>query len=185
MRRILDLPEDYDTEDEEACGPGGLVPNSHEEEDFGGEALKHKKVVDRAIRRLARDGQPSPLTNLTQTLQVRRRKARGYDDDAIGTVRERRVTTTSHGRQPNKRGKSIGKASLQPPLEESRSRSRGAQESQEDGLDDLDLDLLGESRDENEKGEGEEGDEESGIDDTEEGEGDDDTEEEVGGGEEV
>ena len=210
MRRILDLPEDYDTEDEGSWGPGGLVPNPGiEDEDFGGEALKHKKVVDRAVRRLARNGQPSPLADLTQSLQIRRRnKARDCindDHDGIGTgvTRERRVATTtasSYRRPPTaKRGKNgtstntstgrgTGKSSgsLLPPIEASgrRSRSLGAaHDSQEDGLDDLDLDLLGESRVEKADGDGdgEEGDEESGIEDTEEGEGDDDTEEDTAG----
>lgn len=160
MSRIIDLPEDYDTEDEGSWGPGGLVPNLNEEEDYGGEALRHKKVVDRAIRRLAREGQTGSLTGLGQSLHPRKRKAREYDDSdkREGDRHQKRIKTSAgHG-----------------PAGESRDRDRG---SQEEGLDDLDLDLLGESRDEH----GEEMDDESGIDDSEEG--DDETEEE--GGEDV
>ena len=163
MSRIIDLPEDYDTEDESSWGPGGLVPNPNEEEDYGGEALRHKKVVDRAIRRLAREGQIGSLTGLGQSLHPRKRKGREYDDNDKG-----------EGNRHQKRIKSSAGQVLRP-AGESHDRERG---SHEEGLDDLDLDLLGESRDE--RGE-EEMDDESGIDDTEEG--DDETEEE--GGEEV
>lgn len=155
MSRIINLPEDYDTEDEGSWGPGGLVPNPNEQEDYGGEALRHKKVVDRAIRRLAREGQTGSLTGLGQSLNPRKRKSREYDDN------DRR-----EGNRNQKRSKSSGGQGLRPTGE---CQDKG---SQEDGLDDLDLDLLGESRDEH----GEEDmDDESGADDTEEG--DDETEE--------
>ena len=56
MNRISDLPNGYDTDDEDSWGPGGLLPNPgrQEREDFGGEALRYKKVYDRAVRRLDR-----------------------------------------------------------------------------------------------------------------------------------
>ncbi|MCJ1266196.1 hypothetical protein MMC22_006079 [Lobaria immixta] len=55
MKRIKDLPDGYDTDDEQAWGPGGLVPNPDEMEDFGEEALRQTKSIDRTVRRLIRD----------------------------------------------------------------------------------------------------------------------------------
>jgi hypothetical protein len=55
MSRIVDLPDDYDTDDAGGFGPGGLVPSSAEGEDFGGEARALRKVIERALRRLARE----------------------------------------------------------------------------------------------------------------------------------
>jgi len=58
MSRIMDLPDGYDTEDENgrAWGPGGLVPNpGMEEDDWGAEALANRKVIARACRRLGRE----------------------------------------------------------------------------------------------------------------------------------
>ena len=52
MKRIKDLPDGYDTDDEQAWGPGGLVPNPDEMEDFGEEALRQTKSIDRTVRRL-------------------------------------------------------------------------------------------------------------------------------------
>ena len=60
MQRIAALPADYDTEDEDSFGPGGLVPGPDEEDDFGAEALKRKKVLDRAVRRLYRGQEGAP-----------------------------------------------------------------------------------------------------------------------------
>lgn len=60
IKRVYYLPDDYDSENEESIGPAGLVPNMYtsglnEEDDFGGEANMHRKILSRAIRRLARD----------------------------------------------------------------------------------------------------------------------------------
>lgn len=126
MNRVKTLPEMYDTEDEGAWGPGGLVAGHGEHEDFGEEAVAHKKAIDRAIRRLERE-ENGALGGLIRGYHRRKRKSRGFADDEEkeGRSRKRR-----------KEGESGG------PITE-RSRGRG----REDALDDLDLDLLGEGRD--------------------------------------
>lgn len=54
MNRIRDLDDTYDTEDEKSWGPGGLVPNSQDLDDFGEEAARHHKSINRLLRRLYR-----------------------------------------------------------------------------------------------------------------------------------
>ena len=157
MTRIIELPEDYDTADESSWGPGGLVPNPGEAEDYGAEALIHKKVIDRAIRRLAREEQLGLLSDLSQSFRPHKRKARDYDDF---DVRE-------HGKS-GKRSKHAGTLRSAQATDHHENGSLG------EGLDDLDLDLLGESREED-RGE-DKADDESGLDDTEDG---DETDEEV------
>ncbi|PYH47434.1 putative INO80 chromatin remodeling complex (Ies1) [Aspergillus saccharolyticus JOP 1030-1] len=54
-RRLSNLPEGYDTDDEEkAWGKGGLVPKPDEEEDFGESASYFLSVIRKAARRLDR-----------------------------------------------------------------------------------------------------------------------------------
>ena len=158
MKRIRDLPENYDSEDElseHRWGPGGLLPNPNEVEDFGAEALSQKKSIDRAIRRLARDGVAGPLGGLIKGYRRRKRKAKGYgEDEETGEC------------MPRKRLKQSDQAGAHT------DRSRDG-ERPEEGLDDLDLDLLGESRDDDQMT-----DEDSGMDDSE-GEGEDMSEEDV------
>lgn len=133
MKRIRDLPDAYDSEDaiDQAWGPGGLLPNSHNEpEDYGEEAIRMKKVLDRAVRRLLReedDGLPSG----SRGGYIKRKRKR----DDVGTGDEqsaysnRKRSRLNHGRAVSSRG----------PV-------RGGM--QEEGLDELDFELLGESRDE-------------------------------------
>lgn len=88
MNRIKDLPDMYDTEDEYAWGPGGLLPNNRDEgEDFGEEALSYKKAIDRTIRRLYRDENAGALNR-----NFKRLRKRGYseDDEKDGRSRKRR-----------------------------------------------------------------------------------------------
>ena len=150
MSRIIDLPEDYDTEDEGAWGPGGLVPNRDEENDYGGEALRHKKVIDRALRRLARDDHGGRLRDLGYSLQGGQRLSGGNArTETLGTRRSR---------AQNKRldGQESGQA-----------EGSGDQGAHGGALDDLDLDLLGEGR-EGDRVE-DESNEDSGMDETEDG----------------
>ena len=179
MSRIIDLPDDYDTDDDGSWGPGGLVPKPGEEEDYGGEALKHKKVLDRAVRRLARDGQGDALGGLAQSyLKSRKRRARRYSEDdmqdAAGNPRNAKRSKISRSR-----GLLLG-----PEERRTRTRSRGeggggdgGSGGPEDVLDDLDLDLLGESRDGDQVDD--EMEEDSGGDESEDG--GDDTEDEMMG----
>ena len=125
-RRIRDLPDGYDSEEEGSWGPGGLLPRPGEVEDYGEEALRHKKVIDRALRRLTREENKGLYDGLVQGYQKRKRKAADYLDDE-----------DQNPNIPMKRSRSrMGN--------DERVQDRG---SHEEALDDLDLDLLGESRD--------------------------------------
>ncbi|MCJ1350470.1 MAG: hypothetical protein MMC33_000451 [Icmadophila ericetorum] len=161
MTRIVNLPEDYDTEDENSWGPGGLVPNLNELEDYGGEALKHKSILERAVRRLSRDPQSSnALDGLTQSLQTRINRGRVEENGTIAMDRlgsQRTQVNEENSPRPTKT-----------------KASRKTNEAQADGLDDLDLDILGERH--GEPG-GDEMDEDSRSDGSDNGE--DDTEEDA------
>lgn len=190
MKRIKELPDDYDTEDEQAWGPGGLVPNrrdprewqSEKDDDYGEEALRQRKCIDRAVRRLMRDDAGGPLEGLVKGYRKRKRKgsegytmvgnSRGGATSGGGTAggasgrgrEERRARKRNKNHTDNREGRDR--------VSSRRERSEG--ERREEGLDDLDLDLLGESRDDDHE---DEMDEESGMDS--EGEGDEVTEEEL------
>lgn len=129
MQRILDLPDDYDTEEESSWGPGGLIPNPEKEDnDYGGEALEQKKVLDRAQRRLTRaDDNKSPSRT---------------DQDDLVKMRTS-VSINRHGGTANIYNKHRRVRGGQPVLSDDLARIRGLQEGE---LDDLDLDLLGEGR---------------------------------------
>lgn len=116
-RRISELPDLYDTEDEGSWGPGGLVPNPGEEEDYGEDALYKHKILNRALRRTNRwdDGDAENRTV---------KKGRGHnkadvDDEAQGFPKRRKRSST--------------------PVAD----DEGADNEE---LDDLELELLGESR---------------------------------------
>lgn len=115
-RRISELPDLYDSEDDNAWGPGGLVPNPGEEEDYGEEALYKQKILNRALRRISRweDGTVEDRSSI---------KGRSYKD----AIADRRVQ-----RLPKR------KRSSTPVVDED------AADNEE--LDDLELELLGESR---------------------------------------
>ena len=158
MKRIRDLPDDYDTEDERSertWGPGGLLPNPDESEDFGEEAVSQKKAIDRAIRRLARDEVGGPLEGLIKGYRRRKMRTKDYaeDEETAERMSRKRLKHIDH------QGKRM-------------ERSRDG-ERHEEGLDDLDLDLLGESRDDDQMT-----DEDSGMEDSE-GEGEDMSEEDA------
>ena len=151
MSRIINLSEDYDTDDEGSWGPGGLVPNQEEDSDFGGEALRHKKVLDRALRRLARQEEGGSRGALSSKLRRER------------TVDVQIKSRVINGRSGRKRRRSSGPGESR--QEVVADPSQGGQSA---GLDDLDLDLLGEGRGDG-HGEEESHNEESGGDDTEDG----------------
>ena len=129
MNRVQDLPDMYDTDEENSWGPGGLIPNRTEMDDYGEEAVRHKKIIDRAMRRLHREENGGPLGGLVRGYNKRKRRSRGYADDEY----EREESP----KKRKKHGKHVGDRAT-------RSRVRGAYD---EGLDDLDLDLLGENRD--------------------------------------
>ena len=147
--RVMEVPDMYDTEDERSWGPAGLVPNhGREGEDYGEESIRHKKVVDRALRRLGREGSGGGVSGhgmMRGLFPKRKRKEREYlDEDGDG------------GRERKRRKE--GNDGQDTPVRE----RNGDGQPRQEGLDDLDLDLLGEGRSgsEDESGmEGSEGDE--------------------------
>lgn len=164
MKRIINLPDGYDSEDEHSYGPGGLVPNPGEDEDYGEEALRSKKQLDRAIRRLEREGHGGPLGGLLKSLHKRKRpEYESGDEDDQGD-----------GQHSVKARKTNGSAS-----HAAQSSRRRDEASHEEGLDDLDLDLLGESRGEEDQVDEEMEEGESGMDDESEGGGDEQSDEEM------
>lgn len=146
MNRVKDLPEMYDTDEDASWGPGGLMPNQQEAEDFGEEAIRYKKVIDRAVRRLFREQNGGSFGGFAKGYK-RKRRPRHYADDE-----------EERGNQSKKRRKD-GHAPFGGDMHHGRSHHRGHQEE----LDDLDRDLLGEGRDE---------DDDSGTDDSEGNDGD-------------
>ena len=134
MRRIRDLPDDYASEREDSWGPGGLLPNGDEDEDYGEEALQLKKVFDRTMRRLEREDNG----RLPSDLRVGHRKRKRKSEDR--TSEDEPQNAVGHGK-----GRLDG-------------------EFRDETLDDLDMDLLGESRDDEQMEE--ELDEDSGDDDS-------------------
>ena len=163
MKRIIYLPDGYDSEDEHSYGPGGLVPNPGEEEDYGEEALRGKKHLDRAVRRLDREAHGGPLRGLVKSFQ-KRKKAR-YESGDEEDQGQRRYSM--------KASKTNGSAS-----HGMQARHRRDRASHEEGLDDLDLDLLGESREDDQVDEDME-DGESGMEDESEGGGDEQSDEDM------
>lgn len=165
MQRIYGLPEKYDTDDEQ-WGPGGLVQGQGEEDDYGEDALRYKKAMDRAVRRLERDAGGAAYHGVVRFHGKRKRKPeKVYSDDPPheGEFKRPRKRALLPGRLNSsdfRPGNGVG-----PPEE----RGQGGGPKPEESLDDLDLDLLGESRDD-ENGEVDM-EEDSGLDDTE-GEGD-------------
>ncbi|KAL8953675.1 MAG: hypothetical protein Q9222_000512 [Ikaeria aurantiellina] len=162
MKRIRDLPANYDTDDERSQGPGGLMPNPGEKEDYGEVALRHKKALDRAVRRLWRDDHvATPRGAISGNLKRKRKNAKASPaGEALdqGFQGSHRPYDAPPARLASAQTRPVvspenGNAS-RPPI--------GTK--QEEGLDDLDLDLLGENR------EGEDGVEDldsgSGINDT-------------------
>ena len=159
MKRIRDMPNDYDTDEERFGMPGGLIPNPGEKEDYGEDALRQKKALDRAIRRLERGDSGLRLNGLTRISARRKRKHEASASNAgqpILKTRRQGAALQRHGALTAVKANTTAAG----PQER-----RGNDEAMhEEGLDALDLDLLGESRD------GEHGDEdveeESGLDDS-------------------
>ncbi|KAG8525518.1 uncharacterized protein KY384_009162 [Bacidia gigantensis] len=133
MNRLKDLPDMYDTDDENSYGPGGLVPNRNEIDDYGEEAVRYRKIIDRAIRRLDRDQYGKSAEGLVhhyeQHLGVPREFNRGRERPEMYTHQD------AHNRAHLRGG--------------SRHQKDAATDEQ---LDDLDLDLLGENRNSDQEG---------------------------------
>ena len=126
MNRVKDLPDMYDTEEEGSWGPGGLVPNLGEIEDFGEEAVAYRKAIDRAVRRLYREETGGTLSRLANNYRKGKRRPRGYDVDEEKQPRSKKRRREDGSHVPD-----------------------GVRS--EEALDDLDRDLLGEGRDEDDE----------------------------------
>ena len=126
MNRVKDLPENYDSDEDTSWGPGGLVPNRNEPEDYGAEAVRYKKVLDRALRRLARAENDGPATGLSKGYRRRRKRSMEREDVQEGFDRYEARKGGNDGASGQK------------------TKDRGGQ-ADEDQLDELDLDLLGEN----------------------------------------
>ena len=141
MNRVKELPDMYDSDEENVWGPGGLLPSRYDGEDFGEEALFYKKAIDRAARRLHRQESTAPTGDGVTVKQYHKGKRKG---------REYASEEKQGGSHMIRRHNELNRTSA----------FNGHR--QESGLDDLDLALLGEGQDEDE----EMMDDESGINDS-------------------
>ena len=119
------LDETYDSEEEDSFGPGGItlcIPfkGSIEQDDFGGNAHHYKKVLQRSIRRLARDD-GIELTSYEFMSSAKPQQTNGT-----------KAPTKPRPRPVAKKSGSMNPAKISMPA---------------DDLDDLDMDLLGEGQD--------------------------------------
>ena len=132
MSRLHRYSDMYDSDDENALGPGGLVPSSSEKEDFGEEAIRHKTAIDRALRRLFREDNGGSAAVALRAEERRHRKTREpVEADPQPSVRKRRKYVRRAPPRPRHQ-----KVIVEPVVDED--------------LDELDLDLLGENREEGE-----------------------------------
>ncbi|KAL9605085.1 MAG: hypothetical protein Q9219_000019 [cf. Caloplaca sp. 3 TL-2023] len=162
MKRIWDLAEDYDSEDERSGGPGGLVPNPTEDEDYGEGALRHKKALERAIQKLGKAGNGNGFSRVIHRPGKRKGKQERNGSDVQAEEGAQKV------RQAGVELSERLKPNRMTPIKGGRQqggRRPGMGLKQEESLDDLDLDLLGENHDD-ENGEGDV-EEDSGLDETE------------------
>ena len=139
MNRVKGLPDIYDSDEENAWGLGGLLPNRNEADDFGEEALSYKKAIDRAVRRLHRQENSMSSGTANKHHQEKKRMPRDNKNNGISKRRPKDRSSRGAGFSGNHR-----------------------RVQREETLDDLDLALLGEGQDEDD-----EMDYDSGMDDTE------------------
>lgn len=171
MKRIYELPDGYDTEGERSWGPGGLVPGPGEKEAYGEDALRHKKALDRAIRRLERDDNGASMNGVVREGNPKR-KAKQRSGGSDDRQSEPGVGMAGKGEEGYLKQPKSSQIRAEDEAQQHEEGGRGDGLKPEEGLDDLDLDLLGESRDEENGDEDVEDVEDSGLDDTEgEGEG--------------
>ncbi|KAL8943234.1 MAG: hypothetical protein Q9211_001052 [Gyalolechia sp. 1 TL-2023] len=164
MKRIYDMANDYDSEDERAGGPGGLVPNVGEEEDYGEGALGHKRALDRAARRLGKEGNGALVDGVMHRPGKRKKKQEQSGFDEMATDERARKGREQQADELPERATPEEKTERKGPRQQE-GRRPATRLKQEESLDDLDLDLLGENR-QDDNGE-EDLEEESGMDETE------------------
>ena len=137
MNRLKELPSMYDTDDEKSWGPGGLIASPNEDDDYGEEAVRYRKIINRAIRRLGRREEGGAVANVVKKYGKQSTSFNGSMNGATTKAR------------PAKK-----------PIPRTSGRTGRSRRKQEEQLDDLDLDLLGENRDDGHE-------DDSALDDTE------------------
>lgn len=168
MNRIKDLPDMYDSDDRHphSWGPGGLMPDPEELEDFGEEALSYKKAIDRAMRRLYREENPGSLGSLVKGYRTRKRREQGYaeGDETDGHARKRGDRESRRERDSGALDTAYDRDLAVDEEAQGRSRKRRRDDNghrmlngshdgsrREGALDDLDLALLGEGQDDDDE----------------------------------
>lgn len=135
IKRIFYLPELYDSEEEEQnYSHSGLVSNRSRleddvDEDFGGEALEQKKVIDRAVRRVGRQDGSLPSRQADESMESSKPMPATANGSRVSQLSGAKGKGRNSSRNPSRR------RSLQPLM---------PSEAKSDALDDLDMDLLGE-----------------------------------------
>ena len=122
----------YDSDEEGAWGPGGLLQNRMEIDDFGEEAQSYKKAIDRAVRRLERYDNSLSVGGLGRQGRKGKKRGQGF------------VEKEEKERPSRKRRRDEGSRALEV-------ETNGAGGRHEEALDDLDLALLGEGQEQEEQ----------------------------------
>ncbi|KKA21346.1 INO80 chromatin remodeling complex [Rasamsonia emersonii CBS 393.64] len=145
-KRMLEkLPDDYDTDDENSWGKGGLIPNPEEQEDFGEAAHYFLSVVRKAARRLDRwdwENANGPKKD-RQKAREERRKAYRSGAPIIGLGAARATPKVSRATKPESSATDAAAASTKTDVEPSSPMPADDVEGDET-LDDIDKELLGE-----------------------------------------
>jgi Ino eighty subunit 1 len=169
-RLLQGVPDGYDTEDEEnSWGKGGVLPNPDEEEDFGECASYFLSVIRKATRRLDRwdyENANGPKRNRRQEREERHRARMDVFsfDDSLDIGGGRTSTSARNKARAARNAKRRAETAAGPKVEAAAAshatgdhRSRGAATAADsakagaeapkggdDGLDDIDRELLGE-----------------------------------------
>ena len=134
MTRIVQLPDDYDSEEESSWGSGGIVPNPEEMQDYGGEALSNKKVFDRIWRRLGREEtRKDPYSTFAAEFQAMAQKKKEQQNE-IPMPDERYKRPLGTGR----RARGGRRSQVQ------KGQIEVATETQEEQMNDIEMDMGGE-----------------------------------------
>lgn len=129
IKRVFYLPDNYDTENEDdSIGSGGITPNGYlngtiDSDDFGADAQHYRKVLQRSIRRLARDD--------------------GIEYPVVDNPPPPKPPPQANGTRSTPAAKGRSRPSAKKPGQVTAANVKDDSPRAED-LDDLDMDLLGE-----------------------------------------
>ncbi|MCJ1307865.1 hypothetical protein MMC25_001513 [Agyrium rufum] len=127
MMRIMDLPDNYDSEEEDAnWGPGGILPRPDRDEmDWGAEARRLRRVLARAERRFVREDGAKVLSHPRQGAE--RPADRKVVHDAEATNKTTAIAATNGtAPAPSRRGARKPASTATPDGSVAPSRSRRA-----------------------------------------------------------